>query len=102
MTEQIAPRVTPQRIKELMDSMTYDTARLPNTTTTLAAARLPNGFTVTIGKSLCVDPTDFHAETGEKLAIGDAATKARELLWEFEAYANARDHERRGACQVQP
>lgn len=81
-----APRVTPERINQLVASLTYETARVPNTTSTIATARLPNGFVVSIGHSACVSPANFDAEMGRKLAIGDAGTKAREALWQFEGY----------------
>jgi len=86
MTDQTAPRVTPERIKHLHDSLTYETARVPATTSTIATARLPSGFVVAIGHSACVSPANFDAEMGRKIAIGDAATKAREALWQFEGY----------------
>lgn len=93
-----APRVTPERIAGLVSSLTYETARVPNTTSTIATARLPNGFVVAIGHSACVSPANFDAAMGKRLAIGDASTKASEALWQFEGYLLA--HElAKGAAQ---
>lgn len=86
-----APRVTADTIDGLVKSLTYETARVPNTTSTIATARLPTGFVVAIGHSACVSPANFDAEMGRKLAIGDATTKAREALWQFEGYRLAHD-----------
>ncbi len=86
---QPAPRVTPERIDALVASLTFETARVPNTTSTIATARLPNGFVAAIGHSACVSPANFDAEMGKKLAITDAGKKARDALWQFEGYVLA-------------
>ncbi len=88
---QTAQQVDPERVSELVASLTYETARVPNTSSTIATARLPNGFVVAIGHSSCVSPAAYHAETQRKLAIGAAAGKARDALFEFEAYRLAHD-----------
>ncbi|WEF34878.1 Gp49 family protein [Pseudoduganella chitinolytica] len=85
-TQQTAPRVTAERIDALVASLTYETARVPNTTSTVATSRLPWGFVVSIGHSACVSPANFDAEKGRKYAIEDAAAQSRAKLWELEGY----------------
>lgn len=83
----VAPKVENVRINALVASLTYETAHVPNTTSTVATARLPGGFVVAIGHNACVAPENFDAEKGRKYAIEDAESKARDLLWELEGYA---------------
>jgi hypothetical protein len=64
---------------------------VPNTSSTIATARLPNGFVVAIGHSSCVSPATYEPDTQRRLAIGDARTKAQDALFEFEAYRLAHD-----------
>lgn len=45
--------------------------RIPNTTVTICAVTLDNGFTL-IGKSACVYENSFNQELGEELAAQDA------------------------------
>lgn len=85
-TQQTAPRVTAERIDALVASLTYETARVPNTSTTIATARLPWGFVVAEGKASCVSPSGFDAETSAKLAIVDAGKNSRSALWMLEGY----------------
>lgn len=84
---QDAPKVDATRIDALMASLTYDTAHLAGTTSTVATARLPGGFVAAIGHSACVAPENFDAELGRKYAIQDAERSARGKLWQFEGYA---------------
>lgn len=81
-----APRVPEERINILQASLTYDTAHVPNTNSTVATARLPGGFVVAIGHNACVSAANFNAEEGRKYAIEDATLKARDKLWELEGY----------------
>ena len=53
----------------------------PGTTLTLALIKLENGFNV-LGQSACIDPNEFDAETGRRLARNDAFEK----IWQLEAY----------------
>lgn len=53
----------------------------PGTTLTLALIKLENGFNV-LGKSACIDPDNFDAEMGRRLARKDAFEK----IWPLEAY----------------
>lgn len=84
---QDAPKVEETRINALMASLTYNTAHVPDTTSTMATARLPGGFVVAIGHSACVAPENFDAEKGRQYAIEDAERGARGKLWQFEGYA---------------
>lgn len=82
-----APKVEQTRIDALMASLTYDTAHLAGTTSTVATARLPGGFVVAIGHSATVNAANFDAEKGREYAIASAERKARSALWEMEGYA---------------
>lgn len=88
-----APYVPVERIDALVASLTYESARVPNTTSTVATARLPGGFVVSIGHDACVSAANFKADLGKKYAIQAAALSAREKLWEFEGYALVRNLE---------
>jgi len=91
MTDQTAPHVTPERVNELLAALTYETVRMPNSSVTVAEARLPGGFVVAIGYSGYVSPANFDPEAGAKRAIGHARQKAEEALWRYEGYALARE-----------
>ena len=81
-----APRITLDRIKQLMAGVDYKVRVIDGTTTTHAVAML-DGFSLAVGMSACVDPANFNAELGEKYAILDAEKKAQDKLWELEGYA---------------
>ncbi len=81
-----APRVTPEQINALVDSLTFHVHRFPGTTSTVAAATLPNGFVVAVGHSAAASRENFDAEIGETIAISNARTEARKKLWELEGY----------------
>lgn len=53
----------------------------PDTTTTVCCLTLKNDFTI-IGQSACVNPANFNAEQGRKLAFEDAIRQ----LWRLEGY----------------
>lgn len=55
--------------------------RVPETTTTVCALVLRNGYTVT-GEASAADPDVFDAELGRHFA----KEKARERIWRLEAY----------------
>lgn len=82
-----AQRITVERIDGLMASLRYEPWIVPNTTTTIVIAILPNGFTVGIGKSAAVSASNFNAEIGQKIATAEAERNARDKLWELEGYA---------------
>jgi hypothetical protein len=52
--------------------------RIEGTTTTIAALVLKSGFCV-VGKSACIDPDDFDADTGKEIAYQEAIHKLCEL-----------------------
>jgi hypothetical protein len=89
-----APRVTPDRINEVIASEHYFTAAdgvqnndLPEQTVdqlsllTFCVLVLINGFTVT-GESACASPENFDAELGKKIARTNAVNK----IWPLEGY----------------
>lgn len=86
MTDNTAQRVEPGRIQELMDSLRYTVTRTPNAASTTATASLPWGFVVATGNSGCLDMGAFDEDTSRKMAIADATIKARDALFQFEAY----------------
>lgn len=94
-----APRVTPQRIEDVIASEHYFTAldgvsgatgrgTKSNSADvslgllTFCVLVLKNGFTVT-GESACANPENFDYELGKKIARKHAADK----IWALEGYA---------------
>ena len=93
-----APRVTPQRINDVIASEHYFTAAQgerfavdpvspipkdsPLHLLTFCVLVLKNGFTVT-GESACASPENFDAELGRKIARQNAESK----IWMLEGYA---------------
>ena len=94
-----APRVTPQRIEEVIageyfftaadgvtgeawrrDASPFDVAA-PLRLLTFCVLVLKNGFTVT-GESACASPENFDAEFGRKIARANAVNK----IWPLEGY----------------
>lgn len=91
-----APRVTPERIKEVIASEHYFTAEQgaevaapsygdkypqPLSLLTFCVLVLKNGFTVT-GESACANPENFDADLGRKTARENAVNK----IWALEGY----------------
>lgn len=76
----IAPRVTPQRIDQVIVAQDYHV--FPGTTLTICCLTLANGFTVT-GESACASPENFDVELGRKIARDNAKQK----IWALEGYA---------------
>lgn len=87
-----APRVTPQRIEEVISGEHYFTAadgaqmhqgpkKGPLDLLTFCVLTLQNGFTVT-GESACASPENFDAEIGRKIARDNAVNK----VWMLEGY----------------
>lgn len=81
-----APRITPQRIDSLVESLTFDIHHIPGTTVILASALLPSGIYVATGFSSCASPSNFRYEVGLEAATKQARAMAREKLWELEGY----------------
>lgn len=83
-----APRVTNERIDELMARVVYSFDVRPNgSTSTLVHAFLDGKFYLASGHSACVSPENFDAEMGMKIAKRDVEGKARQELWKLEGYA---------------
>ena len=81
-----APRVTPDIIDSLKNRVTYQTIIPEGSTTTLVIAWLDGKFRLAIGESACVDPANFDAEIGERIAKEKAERMATEQLWMSEGY----------------
>lgn len=76
---QTAPKVTPQRIDEVIAKREFIQ---PTGTLTICVLTLRNGFIVT-GESACASPENFNQEIGEKIAFENAKQK----IWALEGYA---------------
>ncbi len=81
-----ATRVKVDEIEALYNSLIVKTHVFEGTTTTVALAILPNGFTVAMAKSACISPENFDADIGRRIATERALEKARKALWDFEGY----------------
>lgn len=75
-----APRVTPQRIEEVIVDEAYHV--FPGTTVTVCCLALANGFNV-VGESACASPENFDEALGRKIARDNAKGK----IWALEGYA---------------
>ncbi len=74
-----APRVTPERLEEVIVSEQYHV--FPETTFTACLLTLANGYNV-MGESACVSPENFDAALGRKIARENAVQK----IWPLEGY----------------
>lgn len=74
-----APRVTPERLEEVIVSEQYHVFK--DTTFTACLLTLANGYTV-LGESACASPENFNAELGRKIARDNAKNK----IWALEGY----------------
>lgn len=74
-----APRLTPQLIDDTIVSEQYHV--FPNTTLTVCALTLRNGFIV-VGESAAASPENFNQEIGRKIARDNARNK----IWALEGY----------------
>lgn len=74
-----APRVTPERLEEVITTEQYHV--FPNTTFTSCLLTLVNGYTV-LGESACASPENFDADLGRKIARKNAVNK----IWALEGY----------------
>jgi hypothetical protein len=74
-----APRVTPERLEEVIVSEQYHV--FPNSTFTACLLTLKNGYTV-LGESACASPENFNADLGRKIARDNAKNK----IWSLEGY----------------
>lgn len=74
-----APRVTPERLDEVIRSEDYHV--FEDSCLTVCCLTLMNGFTVT-GESACASPDNFNADLGRKIAFANARNK----IWALEGY----------------
>lgn len=74
-----APRLTPALIDEAVSSEQYYV--FPNTTMTICALTLRNGYIVT-GESAAASPENFDVAIGRKIARDNARNK----IWALEGY----------------
>ena len=74
-----APRVTPDRLEEVIVSEQFHV--FANSTFTACLLTLANGYTV-LGESACASPENFNAEIGRKIARDNAKNK----IWQLEGY----------------
>lgn len=81
-----APRVTKEQIARALGTLVFHKHRFPDTTATVVLAQLPSGFTVGIGFSACVDPSNFREDIGFDIATKNAINEAEKRLWELEGY----------------
>jgi hypothetical protein len=74
-----APRLSPDMIEAAIVGESYYV--FPNTTLTVCALTLKNGFIVT-GESATASPENFNKEIGQKIARENARAK----IWQLEGY----------------
>jgi hypothetical protein len=74
-----APRLTPDTINSTIADIAF--YRFPNTTLTVCALTLINGFHV-IGESAAASAENFDEELGKNIAFDNA----RKKIWAFEGY----------------
>ena len=80
------PSVTAEHIAAMMARVEYRFDQPGSTTSTFAHAFLDGSFYLDTGHSACVSPENFNRATGEKYALEQAETKARNKLWAMEGY----------------
>ncbi len=78
--EPLPRKVTPEQIELLLRQATTEEHVFWGKEL-VVSYRLPCGFTVT-GRGACVDPANFDAAIGRKVAFDDA----RDQLWQLEGY----------------
>jgi hypothetical protein len=81
-----APRITQSHIAKLLEGVGYHTHVIPGTTTILATAIMPSGFTLATAESACVSPENFNLQLGLEIAITKAKALATDALWKLEGY----------------
>jgi len=80
MEQKLIKSVRVEQLDELIANSEIEFIRVFETST-IAAVRLPNGFTL-IGHSACVSPEMFNKEIGEEIALDNA----KQQLWSLEGY----------------
>lgn len=78
-------RVTREDIEALLLRVTYRVYVCE--TSTFVHGYLDGKFFLGTGFSACVDPANFVAATGERIAMEDAKANITKKLWELEGYS---------------
>lgn len=73
-------RVTKDKIEKILEETTFVVNTVFNKTT-IASAKLPNGFVI-VESSSCVDPKNYDEKLGAKICLERIENK----LWELEGY----------------
>jgi hypothetical protein len=82
-----ARRIRVAQIEAAMARVQYVIVQRPgDSTATFAHAFLDGAFYLATGISACIDPANFNAEIGERVARQKAEKAAYEKLWELEGY----------------
>lgn len=82
----IAPRITPDRIEELMEGVTYHVSQPSGTTSTIVTSFDVNGFSLCTEIMACASAENFNAELGVKYGIEKCKNSSRDMLWKLEGY----------------
>jgi len=80
------PRITREHIMAMLEQVEFRVSTVEGKTTTFVHAYLEGKFFLGTGFSACVDPANYVAEIGERIAREDAVNKAITKLWELEGY----------------
>lgn len=81
-----APRIKPEAIDAMVESLSFHTYVIPGTTATVAAAIDPLGFVVALGQASAVSAANFNESLGRNAAISKAKHAARDELFKLEGY----------------
>jgi hypothetical protein len=80
-------RIRVEQIDAAMARVQYVIVQRPgDSTATFAHAFLDGAFFLASGMSACIDPSNFDAAIGERIAREKAQGAARDKLWELEGY----------------
>ena len=74
-------KISQEQIEKLMDESTYQTWHPENTSTTVVAMTLPNGFTL-VESSSCINPKMYN----EELGIQNCRHRLMDRLYALEGY----------------
>ena len=72
-------RIDPEFVQDFIDAGNMHVWRVPDTTTTVVAVTLPNGYTV-VGSSACISPDMYDEQTGIDIAVAEISDKVWDLL----------------------
>lgn len=89
----VFPKVLPEEVQKLFETLRFETHVVPNTTTTVCSAVLPIGscdFVIASGETACIDKRNFNPTLGAKYAKENCEVSARNKLWELEGYHKAK------------